>query len=57
MNRERHESLSLFDSITDDTLSGYRLERLEVFNWGTFDKHVWSLKLNGRNNLGRVNTK
>lgn len=51
MNRERHESLSLFDSITDDTLSGYRLERLEVFNWGTFDKHVWSLKLNGRNNL------
>ncbi len=51
MNRGQHEPLSLFDSITDDALSGYRLERLEVFNWGTFDERVWSLKLHGRNNL------
>ncbi len=51
MNRDRHETVSLFDSITDDALSGYRLERLEVFNWGTFDKRVWTLKLDGRNNL------
>ena len=51
MNDAQHESLSLLDSITDDALSGYRLERLEVFNWGTFDQCVWTLMLNGRNNL------
>ena len=36
---------------TDPTLSGFRLTRLEVFNWGTFDKRVWTLALNGRNGL------
>ena len=46
-----YESESIFDSITDDALSGYRLQRLELFNWGTFDGHVWSLKLDGRNCL------
>ena len=51
MNDAQHESLSLFDSITDHALSGYRLERLEVLNWGTFDQCVWTLRLNGRNNL------
>ncbi len=35
----------------DATLSGFRLTRLEVFNWGTFDKRVWTLALNGRNGL------
>ena len=35
----------------DDTLSGFRLERLEVYNWGTFDKRVWTLQLGGRNGL------
>ena len=25
------------DFLADDTLSGFRLHRLEVFNWGTFD--------------------
>jgi uncharacterized protein YPO0396 len=32
-------------------LSGFRLMRLEVFNWGTFDKRVWSLDLGGHNAL------
>lgn len=32
-------------------LAGFRLDRLEVLNWGTFDKHVWTLALNGRNGL------
>ena len=32
-------------------LSGFRLQRLEVLNWGTFDKRVWSLALDGRNGL------
>jgi uncharacterized protein YPO0396 len=33
------------------TLAGFRLSRLEVFNWGTFDKRVWTLDLNGHNGL------
>lgn len=32
-------------------LSGFRLERLEVFNWGTFDARVWTLHPAGRNAL------
>ena len=39
------------DYIADDSLTGYRLERLEVLNWGTFDRRVWSLELGGRNTL------
>src|SRR5690554_6330829 len=35
----------------DDTLAGFRLQRLEVFNWGTFDNRVWTLALEGRNTL------
>lgn len=27
--------------------AGYRLHRLEVFNWGTFDKRVWHLVADG----------
>ncbi|HET9113279.1 MAG TPA: ATP-binding protein, partial [Burkholderiales bacterium] len=44
------ESLGL-DFAADDTLSGFRLQRLEVFNWGTFDGRVWSLQLDGKNGL------
>ena len=40
-----------FDFVADDALSGFRLQRLEVFNWGTFDGRVWTLDLNGRNSL------
>jgi len=32
-------------------LAGFRLMRLEVFNWGTFDKHVWTFKPEGQNAL------
>ncbi len=35
----------------DDTLAGFRLQRLEVFNWGTFDGRVWTLHPGGRNAL------
>lgn len=31
----------------NDTLSGFRLQRFEVFNWGTFDKHPWVVDLQG----------
>ncbi|HET7305341.1 MAG TPA: ATP-binding protein, partial [Segeticoccus sp.] len=30
---------------------GYRLDRLEVLNWGTFDGRVWRLDLSGDNTL------
>lgn len=40
-----------FDFVADDTLSGFRLTRLEVFNWGTFDSRVWTLQLDGHNGL------
>ena len=35
----------------DDRLAGFRLQRLEVFNWGTFDARVWTLHLDGKNAL------
>ncbi len=37
--------------VTDDALSGFRLMRLEVLNWGTFDRQVWGLQPEGRNAL------
>lgn len=31
--------------------AGFRLQRLEVYNWGTFHHHVWPLTVNGENVL------
>lgn len=46
---------ALFSALElDDTASsraGYRLHRLEAYNWGTFDKQVWSLRLDGSTSL------
>ncbi|MBX9716530.1 MAG: ATP-dependent exonuclease SbcCD, C subunit-like protein, partial [Burkholderiaceae bacterium] len=39
------------DFVADDALSGFRLHRLEVFNWGTFDGRVWALSADGKNAL------
>lgn len=39
------------DFAADEVLSGFRLIRLEVFNWGTFNARVWSLNPAGRNAL------
>lgn len=36
---------------SDDSRVGFRLQRLEVLNWGTFDKRVWRYELDGRNGL------
>ena len=36
---------------TGGSRAGYRLHRLEVFNWGTFDKRVWRLSLGGATSL------
>ena len=46
----KHEALA-FDFAADPALSGFRLSRLEVFNWGTFDGRVWTLRADGRNAL------
>ena len=50
------EDALLEDTVSSETeigssLSGFRLHRLEVFNWGTFDKRVWAMQLNGENGL------
>jgi uncharacterized protein YPO0396 len=37
--------------VSDDSRVGFRLQRLEVLNWGTFDKRVWRYALDGRNGL------
>ena len=50
VSRSDAEPLRL-DFVADDTRSGFRLHRLEVFNWGTFDARVWTLALDGRNHL------
>ena len=34
-----------------EILSGFRLTRLELYNWGTFDLRVWSLDASARNTL------
>jgi uncharacterized protein YPO0396 len=44
-------SLSLFDLTLDDALAGFRLERFELYNWGTFDRACWPLVPGGHNSL------
>ena len=34
-----------------EILSGFRLARLELYNWGTFDQRVWTLRPDARNAL------
>jgi uncharacterized protein YPO0396 len=52
---EENDSLSLFPNThgtaPEEQRMGYRLYRLEVWNWGTFDQKVWTLALNGENGL------
>ena len=48
-------SEALFSTVEIETAPGnkpgFRLERLEVFNWGTFDGSVYRLQLSGDNTL------
>lgn len=32
-------------------MTGFRLARLELYNWGTFDQNVWTLEPDGQNTL------
>ena len=52
MREEPMDSPTLgLDFVADDSRVGFRLQRLEVLNWGTFDKRVWRYELAGRNGL------
>ncbi|SDF93567.1 Uncharacterized protein YPO0396 [Methanolobus vulcani] len=42
---------SLIDFSDDDHVKGFRLDRLEVYNWGTFDQSVWMIEPHGFNSL------
>jgi uncharacterized protein YPO0396 len=39
------------DFTADDTLTGFRLHRFEVLNWGTFTQRVWTIDPDGHNGL------
>ena len=41
----------LLEFAASDDLAGFRLTRLELYNWGTFHDRVWTLNLNGQNSL------
>ncbi|GAB2717275.1 ATP-binding protein [Halomonas garicola] len=41
----------LLDMVESDTRAGFRLQYLEVLNWGTFDCRVWRVEANGDNGL------
>ncbi len=45
--------MDLFDDSAQQALPqlGFRLQRLEVYNWGTFDGEVWTLDLAGATSL------
>ena len=44
------EQLSIA-STGDELPNGFRLHRLEVLNWGTFNGSIWALRLDGQNAL------
>jgi uncharacterized protein YPO0396 len=48
----------LLDFSSRDERAGFRLHRLELYNWGTFNDKVWTLRLEGDNTLltGEIGT-
>ncbi len=36
---------------TDENKSGFRLQYMELYNWGTFDEHVWKITPGGETSL------
>src|SRR5574341_743658 len=41
----------LLDFTSDNTQIGFRLQRLEVLNWGTFNQKIWKIEPYGFNSL------
>jgi len=50
MSTAEPQALAL-DFAVSETQAGFRLQRVELLNWGTFDGRVWGLALNGANTL------
>uniref|UniRef100_UPI0040277640 hypothetical protein n=1 Tax=Phocaeicola vulgatus TaxID=821 RepID=UPI0040277640 len=42
--------MNLFN--TSSEVAGFKLDYLEVWNWGTFDKKVYHMNLHGNNSMG-----
>ena len=42
---------SLVDYSRDDLQKGFRLNRFEVYNWGTFHNNAWKIEPGGFNSL------
>ncbi len=45
------QQADLLDLAAPSERAGFRLQRLEVLNWGTFDSKVWHLELGGETSL------
>ena len=39
------------DFIMDESAAGFRLERFELYNWGTFNGRIWTFPMMGQNAL------
>jgi len=50
-NMANTQQSELLDLIANNAEVGFRLEYLEVYNWGTFDKHVWRIEPKNHNAL------
>ena len=51
MNSPAAADNAMLDFAGQEGRAGFRLHRLEVYNWGTFDGKVWSLRAGGDNAL------
>ena len=45
------EQAGQFDFSDENSRSGFRLERFELLNWGTFNRHIWRIEPAGQNSL------
>ncbi len=46
-----NDTMPLLDFSKSDTEAGFRLKELELYNWGTFHRSVWSIDPGGKNSL------
>lgn len=48
---EHEMQTDLVDMMESDSEAGFRLHELQVYNWGTFNEHVWTISPQGHNAL------
>jgi uncharacterized protein YPO0396 len=48
---EASDTQATLDFVASDERAGFRLHRLEIYNWGTFNQRIWSLVPGGDNAL------